>query len=58
MYTPLHVINVKDTEGLLDLIALGNIIEFAAALDHRTYENVVVHKEEREEQEVAMTDYR
>jgi hypothetical protein len=34
----LHVINVTRIEGLLDIIAIGNIIEFAVALNFHTYE--------------------
>jgi hypothetical protein len=58
METPIHVIDVRTVRGLLDLIAIGNIIEFATALDHRTYENVIVDNDERLEQEAAMTRYR
>lgn len=58
MDAPQHVIDVETMDGLLDIIAVGNIIEFATALDHRTYENVVVDNDERLEQEAAMTRYR
>ena len=58
MERPLHVIDVTVSEGLLDMIALGNIIEFAISLDLRTYENVVVDQLERQEIEASMTRYR
>src|SRR5215472_2998198 len=32
-----HVIDVTTVEGLFDIIALGNVLEFSAALDARTY---------------------
>jgi hypothetical protein len=55
---PLHVIDVTAIEGLLDIIALGNLIEFASALDLRTYENIILHEDEQLEIEIAMTRYR
>ena len=54
----MHMVDISNRQGLLDLIAVGNIIEFTAALDHRTYENIVISDEERLEQETAMTRYR
>jgi hypothetical protein len=58
METPLHVINVTTVDGLQDLIALSNIIEFASALDFHMYENVLLDDEQRLEIEAAMTRYR
>ena len=55
---PLHIIDVTVIEGLLDIIALGNLIEFATALDLRTYESIILPQEERLEIEIAMTRYR
>jgi hypothetical protein len=40
------------------MIALGNIIEFAVALDYRTHEHIEVHDGEYLEREAAMTHYR
>jgi hypothetical protein len=53
-----HVLDIRKIDELLDLIAVGNIIEFATALDHRTYQDVEVSAAERMEQEIAMTRYR
>jgi hypothetical protein len=58
MAIPLHVIDVRTTDGLLDIIALGNIIEFATALDIRSYVSVGIDNDEQLEQEAAMTHYR
>lgn len=58
MQNPVHVINVTEIEGLQDIIALGNLIEFASALDLRTYENIILDEEEQLEIEIAMTRYR
>jgi hypothetical protein len=55
---PLHVINITQVDGLLDIIALGNIIEFAVVLDFRTYEDIELHDNEYLEREAAMTHYR
>ena len=54
----LHIINVTEIDGLLDMIALGNIIEFAVALDYRTHEHIEVQDGEYLEREAAMTHYR
>ena len=54
----MHVLDIRKIDELLDLIAVGNIIEFATALDHRTYQDVEVSAAERMEQEIAMTRYR
>jgi hypothetical protein len=59
METPLHIIDVTTIDGLMDMIALGNIIEFAVALDMRTYNpTIVLDTVERHEQEAAMAHYR
>jgi hypothetical protein len=58
MQTPLHVIDVTTTQGLLDIIALGNVIEFTPALDLRTYEHIVLDEEEQLEIEASMARYR
>jgi hypothetical protein len=58
MKKPLHVIDVTVIEGLLDIIALGNLIEFSSALDLRTYENIILDEDELLEIEIAMTRYR
>jgi hypothetical protein len=58
MQTPLHVIDITTTQGLLDIIALGNIIEFATALDLRTYQHIVLDEEEQLEIEASMARYR
>jgi len=58
MQTPLHVIDVTCVEGLLDIIALGNIIEFTYVLDLRSYEDIELEEEERLEIEAAMSRYR
>jgi hypothetical protein len=55
---PLHIIDPRTSDGLMDIIALGNLVEFSIPLDLRTYENVIVDTEERLEQEAAMTHYR
>jgi hypothetical protein len=55
---PLHVINITQVDGLLDVIALGNIIEFAVVLDYRTHEDVELDDSEYLEREAAMTHYR
>lgn len=55
---PVHVIDVTSTEGLLDIIALGNIIEFALALDLRSYDNTVIDPDEELEIEATMARYR
>jgi hypothetical protein len=56
---PLHVINVTQVDGLLDIIALGNIIEFGVVLDYRTYEEgIELDDNEYLEREAAMTHYR
>jgi hypothetical protein len=55
---PLHVINITQVDGLLDVIALGNIIEFAVVLDFRTYEELELDDNEYLEREAAMTHYR
>jgi hypothetical protein len=58
MRCPPHVIDVTVIDGLLDIIALGNIIEFAAALDWRSYEHIILHDDEKLEIEIAITRYR
>jgi hypothetical protein len=56
---PLHVIDVTQYDGLLDIIAIGNIIEFAVVLDYRTYEEgMELDDSEHLEREAAMTHYR
>ena len=57
MKTPVHVIDITNMDELLDLITVGNIIEFASALDHRTYDDIPISREEHLEQEFAMTRY-
>jgi hypothetical protein len=58
MQIPLHVIDVTKSEGLLDIIALGNIIEFTPAFDLRSYGDIEVDEEEQLEIEAAMSQYR
>jgi hypothetical protein len=58
MQTPLHIIDVTTTQGLLDIIALGNIIEFTPALDLRTYQHIFLDDEEQLEIEASMARYR
>jgi hypothetical protein len=55
---PLHVIDVTQVDGLLDMIALGNIIEFAVVLDYRTHEGIELDDDEYLEREAAMAHYR
>jgi hypothetical protein len=55
---PLHVIDVTQVDGLLDIIALGNLIEFAVVLDYRTHEGIELQDDEHLEREAAMTHYR
>jgi hypothetical protein len=56
---PAHVIDITQVEGLFDMIALGNIIEFGTALDHRTYEQEAdVSDNVYLEREGAITHYR
>ena len=56
---PAHVINITQVEGLFDVIALGNIIEFGTVLDHRTYDlEADVSDDVYLEREGAMTHYR
>ena len=53
-----HVVDITTIDGLLDLIAVGNILEFATALDHHTYEGTPVNPKEHVEQEYVLTRYR
>lgn len=56
---PDHVINIMKVEGLFDMIALGNIIEFGTVLDHRTYDQqAIVSDDVYLEREAAMSHYR
>jgi hypothetical protein len=57
MQVPLHTIDVTQAKGLLDIIALGNIIEFTHALDLRSYQDVELEEEERLEIEATMARY-
>jgi hypothetical protein len=57
MQTPLHVIDVTTPDGLLDIIALGTIVEFTLALDWRTYQHAVIEAEELEEIEASTARY-
>jgi len=45
-------------EGLLDMIAFGNMVEFATALDQSTYNDDNISPEEYEEQETTTARYR
>jgi hypothetical protein len=58
MSMPEHVIDVTTIEGLHDIIAIGNVIEFTVALDFRTYEGTELDDQEYLERETAMTLYR
>ena len=58
MKTPIHVIDVMNPDSLLNLISVRNIIKFATALDHRTYDDMIISPQERLEQEFAMGKYR
>jgi hypothetical protein len=58
MQIPLHVIDITCSEGLLDIISLGNIIEFTPALDLRSYTDVPLGENEQLEIEAAMARYR
>jgi hypothetical protein len=51
------MIDIMSVDGLLDMIAVGNIIEFANALDHRSYSNDIVDADEYLEREAAITRY-
>ena len=56
---PAHVVNIMQVDGLFDMIALGNIIEFGTVLDHRTYDQEAdVSDDVYLEREAAMTHYR
>lgn len=50
--------DVSKVNGLLDIIAIGNIIEFAVALDYRTYQGPQPQDTEYLERDAAMTRYR
>jgi hypothetical protein len=54
---PAHIIDVTSIQGLLDMISLGNIIEFANALDHRTYEGPELTPDEDQERLTAISRY-
>ena len=58
MQVPLHTIDVTHAEGLLDIIALGNIIEFMHALDLQSYQDIELDEKERLEIEATMARYR
>jgi hypothetical protein len=58
MQVPLHIIDVTHPEGLLDIIALGNIIEFTHALDLRSYQDIDLEEPEQLEIEATMARYR
>jgi hypothetical protein len=58
MQMPLHVIDVTCSDGLLDIIALGNIVEFTLALDSRFYNDTEIDEEEQLEIEATMARYR
>jgi hypothetical protein len=55
---PVHVLDITSVDGLFDVIALGNIIEFGVALDHRTYTGQPIKDEERDEHAAARTRWR
>ena len=57
MRVPLHIIDVTQAEGLLDIIALGNIIQFTHALDLRSYQDIDLEEEEELEIEATMSQY-
>jgi hypothetical protein len=55
---PPHIPDITTEEGLLDVIAVGTVIELGFALDHRNYEGGTVAEDEAEEMEAAMSRYR
>ena len=55
---PVHVMDVTKVDGLLDMIAVGNVIEFAVALDYRTYQGPSLHEADSLERDASMTCYR
>ena len=53
----MHVINVTTIDGLFDIITLGNLIEFSAALDARTYALEPLSGAELQERRTAILRY-
>jgi hypothetical protein len=53
-----HIMDVKEVQGLLAIMAVGNVVELSSALNHRIYENQNVNELEMQEQEAATTRYR
>lgn len=54
--TPSYVPDILTPRGFWTVVSTGNIIEFAVALDHRTYRKVKL--EDADEHEPAMSKYR
>ena len=55
---PAHIIDVSTKDGLLDMIALGNVIELSRALDQRHYTGYDIDDHEQDEIDAVMTRYR
>jgi hypothetical protein len=52
---PAHIPNISTVNGLLTIIAVGNIVELAMALDHSSYTGSLLQA--RDEAEAAITQY-
>jgi hypothetical protein len=55
---PAHVVDVTVLDGVLDIMALGNVIELARALDQLQYSGMETTDEELDEMDAATTRYR
>jgi hypothetical protein len=52
---PAHIPDISTVDGLLTIIAVGNMVELAMALDHTSYTGSSL--QDRDEAEVAITRY-